>query len=165
MPSDRLVGIAVEGLSPVDQVDASDETVEIADLTLYYGTEATFTDAQSITILQLKYSKGAENVPFRMSHAKKTVKKFADAYKDHVSRFGLGLVQEKLSFELVTNRPIASAFLDAIDRLAHGLTCEGDGLEQANQFIEVSGLSGSDLREFATKLTVCGLAGSKSYRG
>jgi hypothetical protein len=37
MQTDGLVGVAVEGLAPADQAGASAETVEIADLVLYYG--------------------------------------------------------------------------------------------------------------------------------
>jgi len=37
LPTDNLVGIAVEGLHPADQAAAASETVEIADITLYYG--------------------------------------------------------------------------------------------------------------------------------
>jgi hypothetical protein len=37
LPYENLVGIAVEGLEPADQALAASETVEIADITLYYG--------------------------------------------------------------------------------------------------------------------------------
>ena len=37
LPSNPLQAIAVEGLSPRDQSKATSKTVEIADLTLYYG--------------------------------------------------------------------------------------------------------------------------------
>jgi hypothetical protein len=35
LPTDNLVGIAVEGLHPADQAAAAFETVEITDITLY----------------------------------------------------------------------------------------------------------------------------------
>src|SRR5829696_3691705 len=73
MPADELIGIAVEGLAPADQSSASAETVEIADLVFYYGKWPTFEDASSVVILQLKYSKSGENVPYRASDAKKTI--------------------------------------------------------------------------------------------
>jgi hypothetical protein len=79
MPTGRLVGIAVEGLAPADQASASAETVEIADLVLYYGKGPTFFEASSVVIVQLKYSKGSQSVPYRVSDAKKTIQKFAAA--------------------------------------------------------------------------------------
>ena len=74
MPSDELVGIAVEGLAPADQVRASVETVEIADLVFYYGRRPTFVGARSVVIIQVKYSKTLEGVPFRASDGKKTIR-------------------------------------------------------------------------------------------
>src|SRR5258708_30417143 len=63
MPTDVLVGMAVEGLAPVDQTKASSETVEIADLVLYYGRAPTFNQAKSVVIVQAKYSISSECVP------------------------------------------------------------------------------------------------------
>src|SRR5215213_1010813 len=110
IPADELIGIAVEGLAPADQASASAETVEIADLVLYYGDWPTFEDASSVVIVQLKYSKSAESVPYRASDAKKTIHKFAEAFRDHESRYGRKDVDKKLSFELITNRPISHEF-------------------------------------------------------
>ena len=62
MPTDGLVGIAVEGLAPADQAGASAETVEIADLVLYYGKRPTFDGACSVVIVQVKYSKSSQSL-------------------------------------------------------------------------------------------------------
>src|SRR5436305_1841493 len=80
MPSDGLVGIAVEGLAPADQPRASAETVEIADLVFYYGSLPTFEGARTVVVVQCKYSISSESVPFRASDAKKTIRKFAAAF-------------------------------------------------------------------------------------
>ena len=45
LPRDGLVGIAVEGLSEEDQSIASAGAVEVADLTVYYGKDANFSNA------------------------------------------------------------------------------------------------------------------------
>jgi hypothetical protein len=100
MPTDGLVGIAVEGLSSADNQTAASESVEIADLTLYYGRFHTFDDAERVVVLQFKYSIRAKRVPFRMSDARETVRKFAAAYGDHKSRHGAGGVSQKLGFNL-----------------------------------------------------------------
>ncbi len=120
MPTDELIGIAVEGLAPANQASAAAETVEIADLVFYYGDWPTFEDASSVVIVQLKYSKSAKDVPYRASDAKTTINKFATAVRDHESRFSVKDVDKKLTFELITNRPIANKFIEAIDGLATG---------------------------------------------
>lgn len=162
LPSDDLVGIAVEGLSPVDQVDAADEAVEIADLTFYFGSEPTFADARSVVIVQLKYSKSAETVPFRASNAKKTIEKFAASFTDFSQRFGTEQTVQKLTFKLVTNRPIADEFVEAVAGLAAGLVLTGDAQEQARQFEKACGFNDLALKEFASKFRLSGLAGSLS---
>ena len=106
MPTDGLVGIAVEGLAPADQAGALMETVEIADLTLYYGKRPTFAGARSVVIVQFKYSKSSQSVPYRASDAKNTMRKFAAAFRSHKRKYGAKDVEKKLTFELVTNRPI-----------------------------------------------------------
>src|SRR5437899_124749 len=87
LPTDNLVGIAVEGLSAEDNQRAARESVEIADLTLYYGQGTTFDIAERVVILQFKYSLRGQHAPFRMSDARKTIQKFAKAYSDHKERF------------------------------------------------------------------------------
>jgi len=74
LPTDHLVGIAVEGLSPSDNAKANSEAVEIADLTLYYGRHASFNESDKVVVLQFKYSVGAEHVAFRQSDFRKTVR-------------------------------------------------------------------------------------------
>ncbi len=69
-PDGELVGIAVEGLSPRDQAGASAETVDIADLTLYYGGVPTFEQAARTRIVQFKYSIADRNTGFRASQAR-----------------------------------------------------------------------------------------------
>lgn len=162
LPSDDLVGIAVEGLSPADQVNAVDEAVEIADLTFYFGPEPTFSEARSVVVVQLKYSKSAETVPFRVSNAKKTIEKFAASLTDFSRRFGAGPAAQKLTFELVTNRPVADDFAEAVAGLAAGAALTGAAQEQATQFEKACGFEDRELREFASKLRLSGLVGSLS---
>ena len=65
LPTDNLVGIAVEGLDPTDQAAAAFATVEIADITLYYGKNATFKEADRVRIVQFKYSVSKKDRVFR----------------------------------------------------------------------------------------------------
>ncbi len=166
LPTDNLVGIAVEGLDPADQAAAASETVEIADIVLYYGKRPTFTDADAVNIAQFKYSISNSDVEFRNSHAKKTIYKFAAAYLDHLSIYGAKEVRDKLEFELITNRPIYPPFEQAIAGIAEGISLSGVIKKQADQFKTATGLDGKQLIEFASKLQVTGLAGSLSdYKG
>ena len=79
LPMDGLIGIAVEGLSEEDQSRASAGTVEIADLTVYYGQDVNFRDADRVETLQFKYSPKSAGKPFRCSDAKKMIEKFAES--------------------------------------------------------------------------------------
>ena len=160
MPSDGLVGIAVEGLAPADQADASAETVEIADLVLYYGSRATFEGARTVVIIQVKYSKSSQSVPFRASDAKKTIRKFAAAFKSHKKKHGAKAIETKLAFELVTNRPIYREFAEAIEGLPSKNPLKGNAKKQATQFTSACGLKGKELVQFAQKVRITGLAGS-----
>ena len=70
LPINEIVGIAVEGLAEEDQRRAGAGTVEIADLTVYYGRDATFSGADRVEVLQFKYSPKRASEPFRASDAK-----------------------------------------------------------------------------------------------
>jgi NACHT domain len=162
-PASDLNAIAVEGLSPADQPHASTESVEIADLTLYYGQTPEFEHATRVTIAQFKYSEVHSSVAFRAADAKTTVAKFAVAYQDSKKKHGAKAVGEKLDFELVTNRPIYPPLLQAIEVLGKGLPCTGEVAKQAEQFKAASGLHGKLLANFAGKCRFVGLTGNLTY--
>lgn len=159
LPADDFVGMAVEGLEPADQKKASSESAEIADLTLYYGSYCSFRRARRIVITQFKYSVASETIPFRASSAKKTIQKFALSYLDHINNFGKQAVSNKLKFELITNRPIYSNLIKAIEGIKLGSSLTGDIKKQADQFISASGLTGKELLKFTKKLTITGSTG------
>ena len=160
VPTNGLVGIAVEGLSEEDQHRASAGTVEIADLTIYYGRDATFSDADRVEVLQFKYSPKRASKPFRAGDAKKTIAKFAESYRDHQRTHGVQAVTEKLSFKLITNRPIIRPLQQAIDAIAQGRPPIASAKTQADWFQKAAGLTGEALVEFAAKCRITGLAGT-----
>lgn len=159
-PDTDLTAIAVEGLSPADQAGAAAATVEVADLTFYYGGRTKFEDAARTTFAQFKYSIANQNKDFRASHAKKTVAKFGATYRSFKRKYGSKVVEDKLDFQLVTNQPISDSLLQAIDATATGAIPAGDVREQAEQFKAASGLSGKPLAAFARKLKIIGRSGS-----
>ena len=164
LPTGDLAGMAVEGLSPSDQKNTSSETVQVADLVLYYGEHPSFADSQRTEIVQFKYSVSHKNVDFRMSHAKKTVKKFARAYADFENKHGTKEVRDKLRFRLITNRPVFPALTEAIRGLAERTGLTGEAKKQADQFKKASLLDDEQLAEFAGKCDVAGLAGNLGDR-
>ena len=94
-PLTILSGLPSKDFHPIDQAVAASETVEIADITLYYGKRATFKDADRVNIVQFKYSISKKDSVFRASDAKETIIKFAAAYLDHKKRHGATKVREK----------------------------------------------------------------------
>ena len=155
-PNNNLKAIAVEGLSPPDQAKASANTVEIADITLYFGNGYTFEQAERITIVQFKYSVAYKDNKFRAADARRTTEKFSKTYSEYIRIYGSQAVKDKLDFQLITNQPISQPLLQAIDALAHNAPCEGDVDKQASQFQKDSGLGGNVLATFAEKLKLIG---------
>ena len=162
-PDSELAAIAVEGLSPEDQNQALTATVEVADITLYYGSAANFTGAKKITIAQFKYSIANKDKDFRASDAKQTIEKFGETYRQYKKTYGARSVKEKLNFELITNQPISKCLFQAVDALGAGKACDGDAERQAKQFADASGLTGRALVQFARKVKIVG--GTEDVRG
>ena len=159
-PHNDLKAIAVEGLSPTDQASTSSNTVEVADITLYFGNGYTFGQASRIIFTQFKYSVANECKEFRASNAKKTIEKFSSAYRELKKKYGAQAVQDKVEFHLITNQPISHALIQAINSLAHSIPCSGDAKRQASQFQVTSGLTGKPLADFAKKFRFVGHAGN-----
>ncbi|MBB1602015.1 hypothetical protein A9977_18415 [Variovorax sp. UMC13] len=159
LPGAELVGIAVEGFANEDQRGVSNEGNEIADAVLYFGGRANLQHAKRVVVVQVKYSKAAEHKPFRAADAKKTIDKFARTYRACKASLGTDKARAKLRFELVTNRPIEPALLEAIEGLAAQSPLKGDAKRQAKQVAEACKLTGKDLAEFAARLQMIGLTG------
>ena len=158
-PAAELVGIAVEGFANEDQRGVSNEGNEIADAVLYFGGRANLQHAKRVVVVQVKYSKAAEHEPFRAADAKKTIGKFARTYRACKTSLGTDKARAKLRFELVTNRPIEPALLEAIEGLAAQSPLKGDAKTQAKQVADACKLIGKDLAEFAARLDMIGLTG------
>ena len=156
-PKDGLIGIAVEGLSPVDQADADDATAQIADLVLYYGADASFDACDKQVILQLKYSIAKADVQLVASDMAKTLKKFAlseaELLKTHAGTPSAG----KRAYRVVSNRPFGRHFLDAINALKTGRKPDSDEVvSQLQQIKKVLKLKAADQIEFAKRLAFTG---------
>jgi hypothetical protein len=159
-PDSQLAAIAVEGLSQVDQARASTQAIEIADVTLYYGASASFEEASRVCVVQFKYSVSDADKDFRAWNAKKTIRKFAATYREDTENYGAPAVEEKLDFQLITNRPIYEPFLQAVDAIAQGKPRTGEVAEQGRQFEAHAELHGASLANFARKFGLRGQSGS-----
>lgn len=159
-PPDDLVGIAVEGPAPEDEKVAAAASIEVADLVLFYGKRPSFDYARKVAVLQFKYSIRKKRKPVRVSDVKDTIKKFADSYRDHKRRHGAKGVAQKLSFELVTNRPIDDSLRDAVEKIAARAPHSKHSKVQSDQFKTASGLKSSELVQFASKVRFVGLTGN-----
>jgi NACHT domain len=158
--TDGLIGVTIEGFSTEDRGQVSKEANEIADAVLYYGEEASFVKARSVVVVQVKYSKAAELLPFRASDAKKTLEKFARTYLEHKGKHGATKTRQKLRLQLVTNRPVLPELIEAVRGLSAGSTLRGTAKAQANQVKAACSLTEGDLREFADRLQLTGLTGN-----
>ena len=158
-PDSDLSTIAVEGLSVEDNRGISAQTVQISDLVLYYGGGSTFDRSSRTSIVQFKYTVAGKESEFRSSHAKKTVRKFAQAYKEFRKKHGARAVREKLHFQIITNRPIFEPLLEAVHGLAHGRPLKGAARRQADQFSAAAGLSGKMLADFTSRCSLVGSTG------
>ena len=159
-PDSALEAIAVEGLSPTDQTRSSAQTVEIADITLYYDGEPSFMSSSRTSIVQFKYSVAREDKGFRASDAKKTIQKFGDVYREYKKDYGAQAVRDKLDFQIVTNQPIYEPLLRAVDAISHSQPLSGNVKSQAEQFKAAANLDGRELATFADKCKIIGRSGS-----
>ena len=158
-PDSDLTAIAIEGISPVDP-RAPASTVQVADLTMYFGGGPCFEEATRTTIVQFKYSIADKDNNFRASKAKKTIEKYAKAYRAFKGKYGAQAVEEKLDFQIITNQPVSNSLIASIEALGTNADCSGDTAKQAEQLTKASGLAGRPLAAFARKLRIGGRCGS-----
>src|SRR5439155_5057741 len=110
-----------------------------------------FEHADKVDVVQFKYSPSHKTAEFRASDAKNTISKFAVSYRDYTSRYSTREVEDKLRFQLITNRPIYPPLTQAIRKIAAGKRLSGQVEEQAKQFKAAAGLAGKSLATFARK--------------
>jgi hypothetical protein len=109
----ELYAIAVEGLSEQDEKGVSGGTVEVADATFYFGSDASLEACSRVEIAQFKYSIANQNRALRMADARETLAKFAAAEAGFTAKRGAGEVSAKLRYSLNTNRPLSDGLLKA----------------------------------------------------
>ncbi|MFJ8957535.1 hypothetical protein ACIRO1_46350 [Streptomyces sp. NPDC102381] len=115
LPNTDLTAIAVEGVSPDDtQGEDGEDVVDIAE---YYGATGLH-EANQVVYRQLKHSTTQATKEWSVSGLSRTVKGFAEKFRQ-IRRESPGL-DEKVTFEFLSNRPVRVSVLQAIGILAVG---------------------------------------------
>jgi hypothetical protein len=119
--TDGLVAVTIEGAS-LDEGDASTSVGdEVIDVGLYCGSEDVVA-ATSIRYMQLKHSSKHAHEPWKASGLKGTIEGFAGRFNKLEASLGLDVLEKKVSFVFLTNRPFAADVLEALADLAAGAT-------------------------------------------
>ena len=119
--ADGLVAVTIEGPS-LEEGDASTSVGdEVIDVGLYYGSEDV-SAAEAIRYMQLKHSSKHAHDPWTASGLKGTIEGFAGRFKELEASLGLNVLEKKVRFVFLTNRPVADDVLEALADLAAGST-------------------------------------------
>lgn len=144
--SSDLVAVSIEGPSPRENDSGGiDEGAELIDVGLYFSDEDVV-KARRIDFIQLKHSTVRTDKHWTGSGLKKTVKGFAERYRQLCTTQSVQQLRLKVTFKFVTNRPIALNVLESIEDLA-GRAIPRHA-EVASLLAGFCGLIGTELSEF-----------------
>lgn len=151
LPATNLVAVSIEGAS--SQEDPNDKAAsvgeEVIDVGEYFGSEHA-EQATLIRYIQLKHSTLHENAPWQPSGLKRTLSKFASLYKDFQKRVKSADSVGRREFWFVSNRPVATTFLEAIEDASSGAQIRHPG--EHSKLEHFTGLKGADLAKFGRLL-------------
>ena len=146
-PQSDLVGVGIEGPSR-DEVPPESATLAgegLIDIAEYYGYEQV-NHARLVRYVQLKHSSLRAAEPWTASGLEKTLTGFSARYKDLLRSFNGEDLAGRLEFCIVTNRPISSAFTEAVvDAAKDTAPRHPNELEKLERF---TGLKGASLSSF-----------------
>ncbi len=118
-PTTDLVAVTIEGASSADSATGSDAGTEVIDVAEYHGSESAST-ATLVRYVQLKHSTLHSRVAWSPSGLKKTLAGFAKRYVALAPTVVARKTDDHLQFCFVSNRPIQSEFVEAIEDAAAG---------------------------------------------
>lgn len=117
-PRNDLVAVSIEGISEKEK-SGTKAGLLVVDMVEYFGAEV-FQAARQIVYIQLKHSTTKRSKPWSAGELGEVIEGFADRFKELVKLHGKGLVESKIRFQFVTNRPISpnviSAFMLAVNQ-------------------------------------------------
>ena len=137
----KLRAVTIEGASPSEATAEDSVTIgeELIDVGEYYDSE-NLEQATLIRYLQLKHSTLRADEAWTPSGLEKTLNGFAERYKALQQRFKAVDLNGKLEFWFVSNRPINTDFLDAIQDAAEGIPARHVAdLKKLERFTSLSG--------------------------
>lgn len=111
-PTSDLMQISIEGLDLPEGLELEGE--EVVDLAEYYGTSDK--KINKIKICQFKHSTFHADKNLSLSEIRKIIQKFANLDDD----FGKKYPEAKISFSIITNKPISSNIIEAVKYIASG---------------------------------------------
>jgi hypothetical protein len=158
LPSSGLVAVTIEGASSFEfpngeSVEAGEELIDVGE---YYESQDV-TQATLVKYIQLKHSTLHANEPWPPSGLEKTLRKFAQRYIEFRTRLGNPVT--KLEFGFISNRPITTDFLEAIEDAANGTSPRH--VSDHEKLEKFTGLQGEDLVGFCKLLHLEG--GKEGY--
>lgn len=114
-----LVAITIEGASTFElqaagAIEAGEELIDIAE---YYGSTA-IEKATLVRYMQLKHSTLRVDDVWQLSGLEKTITGFSERYATLRKRLPTEPLHEKLEFWFVTNRPISTDIIEAVEDAA-----------------------------------------------
>ncbi len=154
-PTTDLVAISIEApssheTSPDDPLDAGVHQIDVAE---YYGDEE-LGEATRVRYVQLKHSSKRPNARWFLSGLVRTLSKFANRYKELINRFGLDHIKDRFEFSFISNRPIDSKLILAVEEMA---TSENHNQSDiVEKFKDATRLDGEQLSVFCGKLKLHG---------
>ena len=139
--TEGLTAITIEGSSPQetqadDSIEAGEEQIDVGE---YYGSEA-IRRATRVRYVQLKHSTQNPNEPWPPSGLEKTIRGFAQRYQELEQRFKEGGFTTPVEFCFLSNRPISTNLMEAVEDAAAGHTSRHPNvLGRLEKFTSLSG--------------------------
>ena len=157
-PATDLAAIAIEGASVLSEAGTSAAAAaagagadEIVDVAEYYGNED-FGKASTVRYAQLKHSTLHAHRPWPPSKLERTLKRFAEKFRDLEQHLGASSVRGRFTFAFISNRPVDREFVEAVeDVAAERPPRHAAHLEKLRRY---TGLDGEQLTAFARALQI-----------
>lgn len=148
-----LTAVAVEGISDSDRFKGRRIAAGllVADTVEYYGGE-NLDAASRIVLNQLKYSTQHQDTAWPWGDIEPVLREFAARYRAIARKAGVKVARSKLCFRFITNRPVSSNVLQAVDYLAgrSAKVPKGHAGNAMNAIPAATGLNGKGLSAFLT---------------
>ncbi len=147
------MAVTIEGPSPREAnalLKAGEENIDVAE---YHGSEVLKT-AQAIHYFQLKHSTLRAEEPWVPSGVGPTIRAFAKRYMEVLAEIGGASLAGRVTFEFLTNRPIALDIEQALEDLRTGAAQRQPIV--AEKIARFTNLTGAALKDFCICLLLTG---------